>query len=210
MTLELLNCSYMRVLGNGWQYTVYDLGNGRVLKKFHSPLKLYWVILKTIFPFRDDPLWKLVPYARSMKRKALHSKQIIKSGRIPAEMIGNAAFLNNLDFEQDKVQTLQEYFKDKTTEELKFIIDKFIAFNLKLLARGVIDKSFNITKNYGVCSGGEIVLIDIGEIFDDPKRIREQIGIKVWTKHYVAGCIEDVEARAYFVEQMEKNFGSYK
>lgn len=46
----------MKKIGAGWQYDVYDLGNGRVLKKFHLPIKSYWVILKAIFPFKEDSL----------------------------------------------------------------------------------------------------------------------------------------------------------
>ncbi len=197
----------MRKIGEGWQYSIYDRGDGRVLKKFHSALKAYWVILKTIFPFRDDPIWVLPSFKNSMKRKALASFEILKKKHIPSEWIGNPTFLNELNFEQDKVRPLHKVFENATLDDIKKIVDKFIIFNKNLLNFGVIDKSFNITKNYGLNDKDEIVLLDIGELFDDPKLIERQIKNRAWDKSYVTGCIINDEARTYFIEEMDKNFG---
>ena len=71
---------------------------------------------------------------------------------------------------------------------------------------GVIDKSFNITKNFGLDENNEIVLLDIGELFDDPTRIRKQLQDRAWAKKYVANCIGNEETRNYFVRQMDANF----
>lgn len=199
----------MKKIGEGWQYSVYDLGNGRVLKRFHSLWRSYWVILKTTFPFKDDSLTLIPDFSRNMKRKALLSYRILSEKGIPSEWLGNPRFINELDFEQDKVTALHDVFARATTEETKKIIDAFIIFNSKLLELGVIDKSFNITKNYGLNKDGEIVLIDIGELFEDTKSIYEQIKNKAWAKQYVAGCIEDVDARDYFLTEMDKCFGAY-
>ena len=196
----------MKKVGEGWQYSVYDLENDRVFKKFHSTVKLYWVILKDVFPFKDDSLLKVPSFAKSSKTKALASFKIIKQNKIPASWIGNPKFLNDLDYEQDKAKPLHEVFGNYSTEEIKKIIDKFIIFNKKLLELGVIDKSFNITKNFGLNKSGEIILIDIGELFDNPERIKKQILDRAWDKPYVAGCIADLSAREYFIAQMDQNF----
>jgi len=199
----------MKKIGEGWQYTVYDLGNGRVLKKFHSPLKSYWVILKDIFPFQNDSLFEISGFSRGMKVKALESFEILKKKELPSGWLGNPKFINDLDFEQDKAKPLHDAFSQFGVEEAKKIIDKFMEFNKKLLERGVIDKSFNITKNYGLNNEGEIVLIDIGELFDDPKRIKEQCANRAWAKDYVAGHIASDEVREYFIEEMDRNFKNY-
>jgi len=112
---------------------------------------------------------------------------------------GKPRFINKLDYEQDKVQPLNNPNKP--------LIDKFIIFNKKLLEAGIIDKSFNITKNYGINDSGEIILIDIGELFDDPIRVKKQLLDRVWDKNCVAGCIKDKEVREYFIKEMDKNFG---
>ena len=63
----------MRLLGQGWQYTVYDLGNGRVLKQYNTKFAAYCVMLKACFPFTKNPLWELPKYYRGCKQTALDS-----------------------------------------------------------------------------------------------------------------------------------------
>ncbi len=196
----------MKKIGEGWQYTVYDLGNGRVLKKFHSPLWSYWTILKTIFPFNNDSFWDIPRYSREMKKKALSSFEILRKADIPAEWIGKPRFINELDFEQDKARPLHDVFSSAKIDEAKQIVDKFVLFNKQLLEKGVIDKSFNITKNYGLNEKEEIVLIDIGELFVGEERIRQQCLDRAWAKDYVAGCLKNENVREYFIQQMDDSF----
>ncbi len=120
----------MKKIGEGWQYSVYDLGNSRVRKKFHSLLRSYWIILKTTFPFRDDPLMAIPDFSRSMKRKALTSYEALKRRNVPPEWLGNPKFLNELDFEQDKVEPLHEVFARSDIPTVKRIIDEFVEFDL--------------------------------------------------------------------------------
>ncbi len=197
----------MKKIGEGWQYTVYDLGNGRVLKKFHSTLKSYWIILKTIFPFKNDPLWKIFDYSRGMKITALESFIIMKSKNIPASWMANPEFVNKLDFEQDKVESLAQVFDKSSVEEGKKLVDKFVEFNKKLFSFGIIDKSFNITKNYGIDSKGDVVLIDIGEIFDSKEKIEQQRKERAWAKFYVCDEIKSLDVRDYFLKRMDEEFG---
>ncbi len=196
----------MKKIGEGWQYAVYDIGSGRVLKKFHSRIGGYWVILKTIFPFNNDSLWVIPRYFADMEKKALESFAVLRRNQVPDSWIGHPKFLNTYDFEQDKVRPLHEVFESLATAEIKRLIDKFIAFNQKLLERGIIDKSFNITKNYGLSAEGEIVLIDIGELSDDPIFIKTQLNKPAWAEYYVADCIKDTQARTYFLSEMKKYF----
>jgi len=162
----------MKKIGQGWQYTTYDLENGRVLKKFHSWLKAYLVIFKEIFPFNNDSFFEIPSFIKDVKTKADESLRVLKRVNIPQEWMANPKFINKYDFEQDKVIALHEAFEGLDTKGIKKIIDQFIEFNLKLLNLGVIDKGFNITKNYGINNKGEIVLIDIGELFDNKESIK--------------------------------------
>lgn len=196
----------MKKIGQGWQYTTYDLGNGRVLKKFHSWPKAYFVILRDIFPFNKDSFFEIPSFIKDVKGKADKSFEILKRVDIPQEWMANPKFISKYNFEQDKVIPLHDVFKNSNTEEVKKIIDLFIEFNLKLLNLGVIDKGFNITKNYGIDDKGQIVLIDIGELFDDKELIIQQIKDRGWTHSYVAGCIQDKEVQEYFISEMDRNF----
>jgi len=197
----------MKKIGEGWQYSTYDLGNGRVLKKFHSLLRIYWVMLKDIFPFQEDSLFEIPGFARASKRKALASFEILKKNNIPPAWIGNPKLFDNLNYEQDKVRPLHEVFAESDTATIKSIIDQFVIFNKELLAKGAIDKSFNITKNYGINERGELILIDIGELFGGLESIKNQLMRRAWDKHYVSGCIKDKEAQEYFIKKMDENFG---
>ncbi len=196
----------MKKIGQGWQYSVYDLGNGRVLKKFHSWPKAYWVIFKNIFPFKEDSMFEISSFIKDMKRKMDHSLKVMSKIDIPQEYLANPNFLNKYDFEQDKVKPLHDIFDAINAEEGKKIISDFIEFNKKLFNLGFIDKSFNITKNYGLNDNGEIVLIDIGELFDDQEKIKKQLNDKCWEKHYVVDGIKSKELREYFINEMNKNF----
>jgi len=196
----------MKKIGQGWQYSVYDLGNEKVLKKFHSWTKAYIVIFKEIFPFKNDSFFEIPSFIKDMKRKMDDSLRIIKTKNIPNEWMANPRFINRYDFEQDKVMPLHDIFEKLNTEESKEIINQFISFNKKILEIGVIDKSFNITKNYGINTTGDIVLIDIGELYDDLEMIRKQFNDRVWDKSYVAGCIKNIEVQEYFIREMDKNF----
>jgi len=191
-------------IGEGWQYSVYDLGNGRVLKKYHSWLGSFWVMFKDCYPFTNHWPTEFPSFIRAGRQIAIESFKILEEHQVSPEWIGNPKFLGALDFEQDKVTPLHEVFETARTEEIKKYVDLFIELNSRFLKLGFIDKSFNITKNYGIAKNGNLVLTDIGELFDNPEKIKRQLNDKVWYKSYVGGCIKDLEARKYFLDQMDK------
>ena len=195
----------MEKIGEGWQYAVYDMRNGRVLKKFHSLPMAYWVIGKDVFASSDHQLASVPSFVRSMKEKARESFAALKRCSVPDELIGNPHFLNGLDYEQDKVTPLGGLLSSASIRDQKGQIDRFIDFCKVLYGYGLIDKSFNITKNFGVM-GQAVILTDIGELFDDKEIIERQIIKRAWTKAYVTDGISDAEVRAYFIAQMDKTF----
>ena len=196
----------MKVLGRGWQYTTYDLRNGRVLKKYNSLLKGWAIIFIDQLRYKGGSIWKVPGFYKGCKKKAIRSMEIISRGMVDPWMMGNPTLLNALDYEQDKVIPLHDCIKTVDTEEGKRLVDRFVSFNKILLERSVIDKSFNITKNFGLTADKRIILIDLGELYADPLAIKEQIKKRPWTARYVAEVIHNPEVRTYYVEQMDKNF----
>ncbi len=93
----------MKKLGRGWQYTTYDLGNGRVSKRYNSKIVGYLFMIKVCFPFRNDPLWKLSRYYRGCKNTALDSIKKVSDQVLEGWMMGNPRIINSLDYEQDKL-----------------------------------------------------------------------------------------------------------
>jgi hypothetical protein len=197
----------MKKLGEGWQYTAYDLGNGRVLKKFHPLWWRYWIIFRGIYPFTYDKPWDVPRFVKNSKQKAQASLEVLKRRNIPSEWIGNPKFIHKLDYEQDKAQPLHDLFENSDTDRMKLLIDQFITFNKQLWKAGIKDKSFNITKNYGLNKEGEMMLIDLGELFDEPVEMQRQLVLREYERNYVAGCIGDKGAREYFIKKMDENFG---
>ncbi len=195
----------MKFIGRGWQYTVYDIGNGRVLKKYNTRLQAYLIMFRQNFPYISYPIWKFADYHKGCRKTALGSIKKIKETKLNPALFGNPKILNELDYEQDKVTPLHVYFKELSLEEGKGVIDKFITFNLFLLQNRLIDKSFLIGKNYGIDSRGEIILIDIGELYSADESIKRQIGLKPWDHEYVTSSIPN-RFRQYFVSEMNKHF----
>ena len=194
----------MKYLGRGWQYTVYDLGNGRVSKKYNTKFQAYSIMLRQTFPSFRYPFWKIPRYHRGCRDTALDSIKKIKETKIDMALFGYPKVLNELDYEQDKAIPLHVYFKTLSLDEGKKRIDQFINLNQKLIKSRLIDKSFLIGKNYGLNSKGEIILIDIGELYSSDEAIKRQIARKPWDIYYVTSTIPK-KFRSYFVEEMNKN-----
>ena len=144
---------------------------------------------------------------RSMRSKAFHAIEVVRVSAIPPTWLGNPTFLNSYDYEQDKVCPLGKRLAESTPKEQHAIIDAFIQFNQDLLGYGVIERSFNITKNYGVAACGNIILLDLGELFDKVEDQERMFRERVWAREYVAGCIEDLSVRSYFIKRMDETFG---
>jgi hypothetical protein len=196
----------MKFIGRGWQYTVYDLGNGRVQKRYNTRLQAYWIMFKQNFPYINYPIWKFKDYHAGCKNTARDSIKKICETTIDLKFFGNPKILNELDYEQDKVTPLHEYFKGLTQEQGDHAIDAFIEFNQKLIKNRLMDKSFLIGKNYGINANGDIILTDIGELYSNEENIKRQIEKKPWDIYYVTSTIPK-RFRSYFVRQMNEHIG---
>jgi len=195
----------MDKLGRGWQYTAYDLGNGRVLKRRNTKLQAYRVMFKSLLPF--PPIWKFPKFYRAAQSEAVGSLKKVQQTSLPKELFGNPTFsANGIDYEQDKVLPLQDFFKQCNLEEGKQAINKFVEFNKLLLAHNFIDKSFAIGKNFGFNEREEIAMCDIGEIWSSPENIQKQIINRVWTYNYVVKVFPNQELKDYFIREMDKAF----
>jgi hypothetical protein len=130
----------------------------------------------------------------------------VQQGTLEPWMMGNPRVLNELDYEQDKMIPLHEQLDKVSAAEAKILIDHFIAFNALLVERSLVDKSFNITKNFGLDRGGRVVLMDLGELYSSKAAIDEQRRKRMWASKYVTRAIPDKEIRGYYIEQMDKHF----
>jgi hypothetical protein len=197
----------MKILGRGWQYTTYDLENGRVRKIYNSWPVAYWVIFTDCLKFSPLKIFKTPWYHNGCKAFARDSMKRVAGGRLDSWMMGDPKILNELDYEQDFLTPLHEKISAVSLDEAKKLVDAFVEFNKVLVERSLIDKSFNITKNFGVDAQGRVVLMDLGELYADKASIDEQRRKRMWTFPYVTRAILSPEIRDYYVEQMDMHFG---
>ncbi len=203
MTVKKLNKN--NNIGKGWQYTVYDLGNDRVYKSFNSYQDSFKIILRDWwFAF-----WKVLILVKEMKNNATKSlnflDQFLIQHPMQAVLFGNLKRIGELDIEQDKVIPLKIYLKNCSAEESKIIIDKFVELCRLFFKYGFMDKSLKVGENFGIDKNGQIILMDIGEIWFDEKSVERQIKNRVWTSWWWMRCIPR-SLRKYYVQEMDKVF----
>ncbi len=194
----------IKKIGKGWQYTVYDIGDNRVRKVFNTKMQSYLIMFTSCFPYIKNPIWKFPKYYRSVKNKAQNSIQFIRQSNFDMSLCAHPLFINELNYEQDKVISLKDFFQNNSLENGKKIIDKFIQFNKKLLSYNVSEESFNC-RNFGIDARGNIVLMDIGELVIDEENIKKQLKEHPWHYSYVIKTIPK-KLRIYFLEEMDKHF----
>jgi hypothetical protein len=199
--------SAVQKIGEGWQYTVYDLGNGRVLKRFNSWLRTMAIIVRDCVPGEWRAVGKIPSYIPELRSAATRSFEVIRIHDLPTEWLGHPVRREGLDFGQDKFTPLFQVLAVSSFEESKAVVDRFVVFADQLLRRGVIDKFFNIAKNFGVNQKGEVVLLDLGELVADEAEIVRQRTRRIWAADYKLKSIKDRALREYFVEQMDFHFG---
>ncbi len=106
----------MKKIGKGYFYTVYDLGNGRVLKQQKSKGEL----LRHVFLING----LLLPHAFTEYKRAIKTLPLIaqtyskiRERIMNTSLLGNPLFLRGIDYEQDKVEILHDALKSATYDE---------------------------------------------------------------------------------------------
>lgn len=193
-------------IGEGLQYSVYDLKDGRVLKKRHSLIRASYLFFQAISKHKQGRFWKIPWYVYGNRQKIKHSIKLINSNQISKKLLANPIFDKNLNYTQDKIMPLHIILDNSDIADGKKLILRYIEFTRHLLSDyGFIDRYFNMSNNCGINSVGEIVLIDLGELIDDQKKIEEAVQQKIWI-NTADWHIDNPDLRLYFIEQMDLNF----
>ena len=193
------------IIGKAWQYTVYDLGNGRVHKKFHSYKESFEIIRRDWwFAF-----WMASNLAKEMRTNAIKSLDFLDKflNQNPEYefLFGNFKRISEFDIEQDKVIPLKVYFENHSIEENKIVIDKFVELNRLFFKHGFMDKALKVGENFGINEAGQVILMDIGEIWFDKNNVRQQVEKRVWRSRYWTRCIP-CGLKKYYLREMDKVF----
>src|SRR5688500_8616887 len=118
----------MKKFGEGWQYTAYDLGNGRV-RKIHSSKIEQFLFIHHEAKNKHQPhsFIDVISEIRVVNRREIEANTYVKKiiSRIGADTFGNPVFLNSRDYEQDKAVTLGDALEHMPLEEAKRLLDGY-------------------------------------------------------------------------------------
>lgn len=192
------------LLGKGWQYAVYDLGNGRVRKVPRSLASQTLAILvsrEAGFSFRTA-----MQRAAMLNRLAQDSLAALKA-HIPSHeyhLLANPYFHGTACYDQDCCYPLGRALSDATPKNARSLIDKYIDTIEQCWRLGFSELSYMFTVNYGLTSTGDMALIDLGEVSFNRCDAEDAINEKRWLKHRsFRKDVKDEELRFYIAEAMD-------
>lgn len=195
----------MKYLASGYQYNVYDLGNGRVLKKkrfiLSTIFQMYRVYRRHGLSF-SAALSKSMGFLSKSRTTTLEIKR--RLGELPPTLLGNPVFSGGIDYEQDKIEIIEDYFDAHSLEENKGIIDKYLETCFKLWLHGVHDPIFKLKANYGIDAAGSVILSDFNEVTFSQKEALETVRNKDWLRARFYEKWEEGELKSYYTEKMER------
>lgn len=169
----------MKKIGEGLYYDVYELSSTRVLKVE----KPYWRKQLTYLK------WGMLRYFfRNLIHPGIFKSSLEDSKRLPViggELFGNTIFHDHFTCEQDKVQTIEAYFRTHSDEEKKVIIEKYIQLTYMLWERGFSDVVFNYLRNNGVTEDGRVILCDFNEVTFSKEETIRAVQRKPWLKPWM-------------------------
>ena len=132
---------------------------------------------------------------KDMQRDWITGLKIVSKAKIPLKMLGYIEFLDGGKIKQKRVKVLEEAWnelaKDGKIKEMKDIVDKTLEFIIELWRYGVHEKTGKIGYEFGLM-GGDIILIDFGEICENKDTAEKQIIKKYWEKSINEHCAKEV------------------
>lgn len=198
-----------RMIGKGWQFRVYDLGNERVQKVPRSSFDSYFrALFSPLSPTRFRPFESVreVENTAFVRARAIENFKKVKDV-VPREWFGNPTFNGGEIYGQDLLPTFEEYFATHTPGENKNLIRKYVWRLTEFWQYGFSDDVFNFAKNNGVTKSGEVVLLDLGELTFSREQVAQSIREEKWLQGPVSyNLIPHRGVAEVFKREMEQYF----
>lgn len=191
----------MKRIAYGWQYKVYDLNNGRVRKIKLSGLVQYLKIFSQL-PFQFLEAYREQQRVNRMGREANSYIFSILQTSVQS-VLGNPLFLNESNYEQDKVITIGEVFENSSLSHQKHIINEYINLIYQTWKYGFSDCIFNFTINNGVVKDGKVIQLDFGEMITTKEGVKDMIQNKRWLKSFSYKTLPD-DLKDYYAKVMSE------
>lgn len=195
----------MKLISSGYQYDVFDLGNGSVLKKEVGPI---YRLKKMFAGFRQEGHGRIASLRKAVASNAesVHITLAIKNRLTPelSALLGNPRFKEGISYEQDKLTMVEDYLAAHSLEENKALVDKYIDLRQKLWRHGIHDYVFKFKGNHAVTRNGEVALIDFNEVHLTKERALESLRGKKWLTLPQYRKWPEGELKDYYTRAMER------
>jgi hypothetical protein len=190
----------MKKIGQGWQFNVYKKGR-KVIK---TPTSKYQIKLRLLLWAPSYLLRPLKLEAETKRREKEREKvlQEIKKRKVKSSLLANLS-IHGDKIEQDIVRPLGKYLREYKTAKKR--IDDYIDFIFDCWRNGFSERTYNLTINNGINSGGEIVLMDFGEITFKKSDVEREIKSKKWCNSWSFKKDLTKKVRQYYEKQMKEN-----
>lgn len=185
-------------IGEGLQYNVFDLGDGKVRKVPKSREEM----MDHCFKGGDSQEKAEESTSKALERRE-KAVEKLKNECIDSSIFGSPEFKENGEVVQDKVKPVDQVFENASLEQKKQIIDKYVELLRKLWEQGMGDTIYNFTVNTGLTDQGDLIMLDFGEIVFSKQRVKKEVKGQKWLdKWSYSQDLEDERVKEYFKERM--------
>jgi len=189
-------------IGQGWQYTVYDLGD-RVRKIPHSREETEQILFSRGRKYKEGELEIIVDNIIRSREESIAGLQ---KRKINQALLGNPIFLDNEIYLQDKAVPLRDKFSEfrENIKEGHQLINEYTQFIFECWKNGFSERTYNFTINNAYNHRG-IILIDLGEIAFSKGSIKNNIEEERWLKSWSFQKELDPKLKRYYKKQMKRS-----
>lgn len=191
----------MKLIGTGYYYRVYDLGNGRVRKILKGKLEMALHII-CVERFRPRSSLRAIRKAyASIVRLPNEYKRLIST--VDLALFGNPTFITELEYEQDTARPFEKFIAGIPIDQAKRHLDAYIEHIQRCWEYGFCEKVFNFTLNNGIDGTGNLILLDFNEITFEKEEALRRIENRRWERSWSCKTLPE-NLRTYYCEKMQE------
>jgi hypothetical protein len=192
----------MKKIGEGYYYNVYDIGNGRVLKKQKDKFSIFFHILVTSKGSVIHAYKKSKEVSNTILKLRKEYEEILNKVS-DTSLLGNPTLLQGIDYTQDKADRVREDVNLLSEQQFTLLIINYTNLIKQLWTFGINESVYNFTLNNGYNTEGEYILVDFNEVTFDIEKVLQDIKSKFWLGQWAYQLLSETHKKI-FRELMEK------
>lgn len=169
----------MRKIGEGYYYNVYEIDDNKVLKKLKNKVRIFlFIFISNLFNLKNT-IKEYKNLSINLTKLREEYKNILLKIK-DKNLIANPEFINDLEYRQDKVNTLNKTIKNSSEKEFENITNDYVELLFKLWGFGVSDSIFNFSLNCGYDKFNNLTLFDFNELSFNKEEVVKHIETEIW------------------------------